>query len=174
MKKLFSAVLFFCFTTFFVQPSAHAALILSQDYYAYNNSSSLMELIGTVSVNIDESEELAAPDYFTFNWFTLEFFGISFTQAQDDIFYALFEIDNLAAGFSFLQFEILDVASNTNLQFIYDGNLGDGLFDIFQNGDGFAFEATAGDVRVTVPAPATVFLMLSCLVGLGLTRRRKL
>lgn len=173
MKKLFSAVLFFCFTTFFVQPSAHAALILSQDYYAYDNDN-MLQLIGTVSVNVDESEELAAPDYFSFNWFTLEFFGISFTQAQDDLFYALFEIDNLAAGFSFLQFEILDVASNTNFQFIYDGILAVGIFDIFQNGDGFAFEAIAGDARVTVPAPATVFLMLSCLVGLGLTRRRKL
>jgi len=173
MKKLFSAVLFFCLTTFFVQPSAHAALILSQDYYAYDNDN-LLQLIGTVSVNVDESEEWVAPDYFSLNWLTLEFFGVSFTQTLEDSFRADFTLDNLSAGFSFLSFEVLDVFSNSYIQFYYDADLSFGFADIFQNGDGFAFEAIAGDARVTVPAPATVFLMLTCLVGLGLSRRRKL
>ena len=164
--------MFFCFTTFFVQPSAHAALILSQDYYAYDNDN-LLQLIGTVSVNVDESEEWAAPDYFNLNWLTLDFFGVSFIQTSEDNFIAEFSIDNLAAGFSFLSFEVLDVFSNSYLQLFYDANLSYGFADIFQYGDGFAFEAIAGDVRVTVPAPATVFLMLTCLVGLGLSRRRK-
>lgn len=174
MKKLFSAALFFCLTTFFVQPSAHAALILSQDYYAYDNDN-MLQLIGTVSVNVDESEELAAPDYFSLNWFKLEFFGISFTQVPEDSFYALFALDSLATGFSFLSFEVVDLFSNTSFQFFYDENFAGGFIDIsFDNGNIIGFDVFAGDTRLTVPAPATAFLMLTCLAGLCLTRRRKL
>ncbi|MEE2022940.1 PEP-CTERM sorting domain-containing protein [Alkalimonas mucilaginosa] len=173
MKKLLLAVLLFGFASLFSQPSAYATPILSQDILLNNNGT--IQSIGFVSVNVADSFEWGAPTYAADSWLELELFGFQFMQSFGDTFEALFDINNLVAGFEFLQFDVLDPVSGFAFQGIFDTVLGFGFLDVFSVPDESliaAFDTVfLGNTSVAVPVPATFGLMLLALFGLALRRR---
>ncbi|MEN3158092.1 PEP-CTERM sorting domain-containing protein [Alkalimonas sp. NCh-2] len=173
MKKLLLAVLLFGFASLFSQPSAYASPILSQDILLNNNGT--IQSIGFVSVNVADSFDWGAPTYASDSWLELELFGFQFMQSFGDTFEALFDINNLVAGFEFLQFDVLDPVTGFAFQGFFDTDFGFGFLDVFSAPDEslIAFFDTVflGNTSVAVPVPATFGLMLLALFGLALRRR---
>ncbi|SEA57047.1 PEP-CTERM sorting domain-containing protein [Alkalimonas amylolytica] len=163
MKKLLLAVLVLGFVALFTAPSTQATPILSQDLLLIDNNG-IFQTIGSISVKVSESENFGDFNIST-SWFAFELFGVQLIQDLDfDFFEVAFNPLNLFEGFQFLSFQVEDI------------NTGDFFVGFFESGFGF-FEDANGDFfdmtlgNVTVPAPATLALMLLALFGLMLRRR---
>ncbi|MCH8538685.1 MAG: PEP-CTERM sorting domain-containing protein [Alkalimonas sp.] len=172
MKKLVFTFMLFCFASLYNQPSAHASPILTQDILLEEVDGTFSQ-IGSVSINVADSFEWAAPTYETFDFLSIDLFGFQFMQSDDDFFFAQFDIDNLMAGLEFLTFDLFDQSGTLAFDGIYEGGFGFGFGSIFTT-DGEilgAFNFTLGEARVAVPAPATLGLMLFALFGLMMRRR---
>ncbi|MDP4536412.1 PEP-CTERM sorting domain-containing protein [Alkalimonas collagenimarina] len=171
MKKIVFTLMLFCFASLYSQPSAHAAPILTQDIIVEDDG--MFFLAGSVSVNVADSFELFDSVFSADSWLSFDLFGFQFEQGMDDLFVADFDIDNLMAGFEFLQFDVLDLDSGWAFQGIF--SFGSGFIDVFSAPNetlvAFFENAFLGEVSVAVPAPATISLMLLALFGLMLRQR---
>ena len=100
-----------------------------------------------------------------------ELFG--FTIGESFLFLAEYDPFNLAAGFSFLNFDVNDISNSFAFQGFWDGAFGEGFMDIFSTDGEFLDAGTFSLSNATlVSEPATVFLMLGAIGGLLLRRRK--
>lgn len=147
--------------------TAQAGLIITQHFQFEDGTD-----FGVISIDIDQIDEFGN----VLDWQLFELFG--FTIGESFLFVADFDPLDLAAGFSFLSFDVNDISGSFAFDGFWESAFGEGFMSIF---------ATAGDFidagifvmgpatisSVAVAEPAAWLLMLSAGFGLLIRRRQR-
>ena len=142
-------------------PSAQAAPIMTQEFLFEDGSS-----FGVLSIDLDKIDESGN----VLEWELFELFGI--TIGESLLFYVEYNPLDLAAGFTFFNFDVNDLSNTFAFQGFWDAEFGEGFMDIFSTDGQFIDAGSFALGRATlVSEPATVFLMLAAMGGLLLRRR---
>jgi len=159
LKKIMLVLAVMLAGVFAAPQSANAAPILTQEFLFEDGSS-----FGLISIDLDD---IVAGE--VLNWDTFVLFGFDIGESFG--FFADYDPANLAAGFSFLYFDVNDISGSIAFQGIFDTGLG--FMDIFEVGGDLLDSGnfTLSRARL-VSEPATLFLMLGAAGGLLLRRRR--
>lgn len=141
--------------------SAQAAPIMTQEFLFEDGSS-----FGVLSIDLDNIDESGN----VLEWELFELFGL--TIGESFLFIVDYDPLDLAAGFTFFNFDVNDLSNTFAFQGFWDGALGEGFMDIFSTDGQFIDAGSFALGRATlVSEPATVFLMLAAMGGILLRRR---
>lgn len=170
LKKIIASAFVVALSGASIMQPAHAGAILIKDFYA-NLDNGSQQLIGSVKVDIDDGQQWIDNIYQAFTWSSFTLFGKEVDIAYD--FIAEFNIDDLQAGFTFLQFDVQDLLNDVTFKGFFsdtDGIAAADLYNTTTNDELFANGVSVTDTRV-VSAPATAALFLMGFAGLMLRRR---
>lgn len=162
LKSILFALSALVLSSLALPQTAQAAPIMTQEFLFEDGTS-----FGVLSVDLDDIDEFGN----VLEWEAFELFG--FTIGESSLFLAEYDPLNLAAGFSFLNFDVSDISNSFAFQGFWDVAFGEGFMDIFSTDGQFI---DAGPFYLSnatlVSEPATVFLMLGAIGGLLLRRRK--
>lgn len=153
------------------------ATLISQDilFDTIADDVAEFEVIGNITINLDTMDEFG----FVENaWDSFTFFGYDVDAFDEnwDLFIAIVDPGNIAAGIESLDFDVtvfsslsfggyidtFEIATSTNVSFSLFDNNAESIF----NAGSLAF----GDATV-VPTPATLVLFLTAIAGLAARRK---
>jgi len=157
----------------------HAGLMIKQDFWGKNADNSLV-LFGQLIVDPTQAVQWNNSIYKASVWKSFKLFGTD-VAAPAPLFEAEFDMDNLYAGFTFLNFDVSDIKGQYNFFGFHDGSLDVAFYDISDASKAFDDPAskifTGSDVVTqgsqAVHAPATAALLLLGFAGLMLRRRQQ-
>lgn len=151
------------------------ATLISQDilFNSIYDDKDTFEVIGHISINLDSMDNWG---WVEGTWESFSFYGYEVDpfDANWDLFVAIIDVTNIAAGIESLDF---DVTLFSDLSFagyidVYDP-INSVSFSLFNNANADLWDAGAlafGKASV-VPTPATLILFLTALMGLVVRRK---
>ncbi|MEH8021573.1 PEP-CTERM sorting domain-containing protein [Rheinheimera metallidurans] len=165
LKSIMFAVATLVLSSFAVIQTAQASPIITQEFLFDDGSSFGFLSIDTADIDADGNVS---------QWHAFELFGYEIGEVFD--FSASFDIDNLFAGLTFLNFDANDVSDFFAFQGSWFADFDLGFFTIYTADgdyliDDYMVMGAPVVSGVTVPEPGTLFLMLSVMGGLLLRRR---
>lgn len=163
LKSIIFALSALVLSALAVPQTVQAAPIMTQEFLFEDGTS-----FGVLSIDLDNIDEFGN----VLEWEAFELFG--FTIGDAFLFIAEYDPANLAAGFTFFNFDVNDIGNSFAFQGFWDSAFGEGFMDIFSTDGQFLDAGSFTMGRATlVSEPATVFLMLGALGGLLLRQRRR-
>ncbi|CAM3657712.1 PEP-CTERM sorting domain-containing protein [Rheinheimera salexigens] len=165
IKKSIFILMLALFSFSLMPQSAQAGPILTQELLIEDPTGPIP--IGWLSIDLDD---IVAGEVMQWNTFTLFGFDIGTSFG----FFADYDPSNLAAGFTFLSFDVNDVTDTFAFQGFWDIDFAPGFIDVFtaDDGDLLISESLVLGPASLVSEPATAFLFLMAAGGLLLRRRR--
>lgn len=162
LKSILFALSALVLSSLALPQTVQAAPIMTQEFLFEDGTS-----FGVLSVDLDNIDEFGN----VLQWEAFELFG--FTIGESFLFLAEYNPLNLAAGFTFLNFDVNDISNSFAFQGFWDSAFGEGFMDIFSTDGQFIDAGSFYLSNVTlVSEPATLFLMLGAVGGLLLRRRQ--
>lgn len=147
--------------------TAFAGPILTQQFLTDDGAGNLTSF-GTLSIDLDTIGEWGEVT----EWEMFTLFG--FEMGENFGFTALYDETNLAAGFTFLQFDVSDIDATFAFQGFWEMGFGEGFLDVFTVQGDFVTSGSfvMGNTQL-VSAPGTLFLMFGAGAAALVLRRRK-
>jgi hypothetical protein len=171
LKKLIASAFVVALSSAAIMQPAHAGAILVKDFYA-NLDNGSQKLIGTLKVDVDDALQIVDNEYETYSWKSFTLFGKDVDVV--DNFYAVFDISNLFAGFTYLTFDVKDLLNDVTFQGVFSDTDGIVAADIYSSKTSTDLYTNGVSVSNTnvISAPATTALLVAGFAGLMLRRRK--
>jgi hypothetical protein len=148
------------------------ATLISQDILFDTMSDDVDEfkVIGNITINLDTIDDFGSVKI----WESFTFYDYE-ADVLADKFETIVDVNNIAAGIQFLDFDVT-VFSKLSFSGIIDSynSTNSVAFSVFDNATAGLFDAGAlafGDVNV-IPTPATLVLLLTAVAGLAARRKK--
>lgn len=172
LKKLIASAFVVALSSAAMMQPAHAGAILVKDFYA-NLDNGSQKLIGTLKVDVDSAFQIVDNEYETFSWSSFTLFGKEVDVV--DNFYAVFDISDIFAGFSYLTFDVKDLLNDVTFQGVFSDTTGLVAADVYNSKTDIDLYQNGVSVSNTkvISAPATTALMIAGFAGLMLRRRQQ-
>ncbi len=172
LKKLVTTAFVVALSSAAIMQPAHAGAILVKDFYA-NLDNGSQQLVGTVKVDVDAATRWIDNVYKAFTWSSFTLFGKDVEVSEVGNFEAEFLMDDLHAGFTFLNIHVQDLLNDKTFAVVLDDHAGYAFADIFETSTNLNIYDNGVSVSNTsvISAPATTALLLTGFAGLMLRRR---
>jgi hypothetical protein len=169
LKKLIASAFVVALSGASLMQPAHAGAILVKDFYA-NLDNGSQQLIGTVKVDVDAAQQWIDNVYRALSWSSFTLFG---KEVDNAFLEAEFLIDDLHAGFTYLNIHVEDLLGDKTFKVMLDDHAGYAFADIFETSSNQNIYDNGVSVSNTevISAPATTALMIVGFAGLMLRRR---
>lgn len=173
LKKLAVSAFALALTGAALLQPAHAGAILTKNFFGTQNG--VEQLVASISVDTDKSNLWVDSVYQATTWSSFTFFGQEVNKNDVSGFIAEFDLNDIFAGFTFLQFDLRDSLRGFNFQVFIsdiDGVFAADVYDRATNSNLFPDGVSVSNTSV-VSAPATTALLLMGFAGLMLRRQQQ-